>query len=72
MVRGFNQKRSHEFEHTRAICYNILAVNRDPKKPFPAIEKFWPLSTDEEIDMDAEEKRLLGILEKFKKDKPYK
>lgn len=72
MVRGFNQKRSHEFEHTRAICYHILAVNRDPKKPFPSIEKFWPLSTDDAIDEQAEEKRLLAILDKFKKGKLYK
>lgn len=72
MVRGFNQKRSHEFEHTRAICYNILAVNRDPKKPFPTIEKFWPLSTDEAVDEQAEEKRLLAILDKFKQGKLYK
>lgn len=66
MVRGFNQKRAHEFEHTRAICYHIVAVNRDPNKSFPTIEKFWSLSTDEVIDEKAEEARLQAILDKYK------
>ncbi len=52
----------------------IAAVNRDPKKVFPTIEKFWPLPTDKDgsVDEKAEEKRLMGILEKFKQGKLYK
>jgi len=75
-VRGFSKKRSHDFEHTRAIVYNILAVNRDPKKPFPAIEKLWPLPTDDiesmEEEKEKEGKRLWEKLQKFKKEKLYK
>jgi len=60
MARGYNKRRSQEFEHTRAICYHIVAVNRDPKKVFPKIEKFWPLPSDDDSlpDEDAEYKRL--------------
>lgn len=72
LVRGYNQARAYQFEHTRAICYTVLSVNRDPKKPFPTMEKYWPLPTDDVVDEKAEEKRLLGILEKFKKGKLYK
>jgi len=51
----------------------IAGVNRDPKKVFPSIEKFWPLPTDDDgIDDKSEEKRLMGILEKFKQGKLYK
>lgn len=70
-VRGFNKKRSREFEHTRSICYHIVAVNRDPKKPFPKIEKFWPLPTDDENapSEQQEYKRLKEKLNKFKQGK---
>lgn len=71
-MKGFATKRSHEFEHTRAIVYNNIAINRDPKKPFPTIDKFWPLPTDNneasEIENEAEGKRLLEKLQKFKKE----
>lgn len=71
MAKGYNRRRSLEFEHTRAICYHIVAVNRDPKKPFPKIEKFWPLPTDDDNapDEQAEYKRLRGILDKYKQSK---
>ena len=73
MVRGFNRKMSHEYEHTRALCYMYASVNRDPKKAWPSIQKFWPLPTDEDsaIDEKAEEKRLMGIMEQFKQGKLY-
>lgn len=71
MVRGYDQRRSHEFEHTRAICYHIVAVNRDPKKAFPTMEKFWPLPSDKEgaEDEDTEYKRLKERLSNYKKGK---
>jgi len=60
-----------EFEHTRALCYHIIAVNRDPKKPFPTMQKFWPLPTDADNlqDEQTEYKRLKGILNKYKQGK---
>lgn len=74
--RGFAIKRSHAFEHTRAVVYNNAALNRDPKKAFPTIEKFWPLPTDDadagESDMENEGKRLHDKLQHFIKNKMHK
>jgi hypothetical protein len=71
MTRGYNKRRSLDFEHTRAICYHVVAVNRDPKKPFPTIQKFWELPTDKDNlpDEETEYKRLRGLLDKYKKGK---
>lgn len=75
-LRGFANRRSHDFEHTRAIVYYQLMVNRDPKKPFPSMEKFWPLRTDDtegiESDEEEEGKRLYEKLQKFKKERGLK
>lgn len=74
--RGFAIKRSHDFEHTRAIVYNSAAIHRDPKKAFPKIEKFWPLPTDdlEAIEKADEEEgdRLKEKLDAFKKKYMHK
>lgn len=71
MSRGYNKRRSQDFEHTRLICYHIVAVNRDPKKPFPTVQKFMPLPTDDDNlpNEDEEYKRLKGILNKYKQGK---
>jgi len=71
LCKGFFRRRSHDFEHTRAICYHIAAVNRDPKKPFPSIAKYWPLPTDDDgqLDDQTEYKRLKGILAQYKQGK---
>lgn len=65
---AFYKKQSKDYGHTRAICYYIAAVNRDPKKSFPSIEKFWPLPHDDENAPDEQEeyKRLRGALDRFK------
>lgn len=71
MVRAYNKDRSRQFEHTRAICYYIAAVNRDPKKSFPTIEKFWPLPSDSDgaPSEEAEYKRLKDRLNQYKQSK---
>lgn len=43
---AFNKRTARQYEHTRVICYYIAAANRDPKKSFPSLQKFWPLPTD--------------------------
>jgi hypothetical protein len=43
---GFQIRKAREMEPYRLIAYCTLAANRDPKKPFPTIDKFWPLYTD--------------------------
>lgn len=61
-MAGYFKRRSREFEHTRAICWTIAAVNRDPKKKMPEVTKWWPLPTDEKVERDVE-----GIKEKLKR-----
>lgn len=61
---------SKQFEHTRAISYMIAAANRDPKRSFPTIEKWWPLPTDGETmkRLDSERaKRIMELYEQAKK-----
>jgi hypothetical protein len=74
MARGYNRRRSQAFEHTRAICYHIAAVNRDPKKSFPTMQKYWPLPTDEDSEPDeqTEYKRLKSLLNNYKQGKLQK
>lgn len=55
-VTGYFTRLSKEYEHTRAICYVIASVNRDPKKRMPPINKFWPLPTDEEYSAPTAER----------------
>lgn len=73
-VRGHNIKRAHDFEHTRALVYSNYAINRDPKKAFPSIEKFWPLPTDGDTaaEEQSEGDRLYQKLQKFKKENLHK
>lgn len=70
--RGHGIKRSHEFEHTRAIVYHFISVHRDPNKPFPSMEKFWPLPTDDHDIDENDAKRLEEKLEKFIKEKLHR
>lgn len=74
LAGGYARRRSHEFEHTRAVCYHIVAVNRDPKKSFPTMQKYWPLPTDEdgELDEQSEYKRLKSLLNNYKQGKLQK
>lgn len=55
MSRGYDKKRSLEFEHTRVICYTLAAVNRSSEKAFPTMNEFWPLPTDEEAVKETKE-----------------
>jgi hypothetical protein len=59
------RRRSMEFEHTRAICYYMVAVNRDPKKALPTMEKFWPLPTDDKKHEDISKDRAAEIRRKY-------
>lgn len=71
-LQGFADRRSREFEHTRAIVYYTVMVNRDPDRPFPTIEEFWPLHTDDieglEEEKQKEGSRLLEQLKAFKEN----
>lgn len=66
MHEGYSKRRSFQWEHTRAILYGYCAVNRDPKKKFPSIQQFMPLSTDAEVDEQTEGKRLQAHIDKYK------
>lgn len=46
-ISGFLKGKTKQYEHTRAICYTIASVNRDPKKRMPPVDKWWPLPTDD-------------------------
>lgn len=48
-ITGYYNKKNREYDHTRMICWYIVAVNRDPKKKMPAPNKFWPLPFDEDF-----------------------
>lgn len=52
-AKGYAMKRSHESENARVITYTLMSVYRNPDKPLPPIEKFWPLPTD---DLEAIER----------------
>lgn len=56
-MRAYNRMRANQFEHTRVIVYTLASANRDPKKPWPSIEEFWPLPTDK----DGAKKEKKGI-----------
>lgn len=73
MERGFLYRLAKDWEQTRLIAYNILAVNRNPKKYFPSITEYLPLYTDEdskENDGDRE-KKLLEVMRKHKSGELY-
>lgn len=48
-VQGYRNGVIEQWRMTRQTVYTIAAVNRNPKKPFPAIEKFLPLPGDDEL-----------------------
>lgn len=68
-VEAHNRKVSKDFEHTRAICYYVAASNRDPKKSFPSIQKFWPLPTDGDTMQKLDADRAAKIREMYDKAK---
>lgn len=70
MCRGHEIKRSHDFEHTRAIVYALAASNWDPKKSMPTLQKFWPLLTDgdgETAEKDDLNERRARLVEYYNK-----
>lgn len=71
MMEGYSLRRTHDFEHTRAICYYQAAANWDTKKsPLPSIEKFWPLDTDEVKESKNDDYEYLKeLMEKAKLNK---
>jgi hypothetical protein len=68
-IEAMHLKKSKEFEHTRAICWYIAGSNRDPKKSFPSLQKFWPLPTDENTMKVLDEQRRKEIFEKYEQAK---
>lgn len=66
MLGGWEKRNSMKWEHTRVIAYNILAVNRDPKKSFPSLKEYMPLRTDPEIDEDSEAARMQRLMDEYK------
>jgi hypothetical protein len=56
IINGYHQRNIDEWKRTRVVAYSIAAANRNPKKPFPSIEKFMPLPGDDEA-MKAKAKR---------------
>lgn len=66
MLEGWQIKNSRHWEHTRVIAYNILAVNRDPKKRFPSIQEYMPLPTDVVVNEDAEADRMQKKMDEYK------
>lgn len=68
MSRGFERRRSQEFEHTRVIVYTMAQVNSTKK--LPAMEKFWPLLTDEVEEVEDLNKYAANLLEMYKSKFP--
>lgn len=60
-VRGYDLKRSHEFENTRAICFYSIMPYVEKKDRVP-MEEFWPLPTDRKIDKAVENDQLLNLI----------
>lgn len=66
MLKGWEKRSSREWEHTRLVAWNILAVNRDPKKNFPSIAEYIPLPTDVKIDENSEALRMQKAMDDHK------
>lgn len=66
MLEGWEQRNARRWEQTRVIAYNILAVNRDPKKGFPSIKEYMPLRSDPVIDEQSEAARLQKVMDDYK------
>lgn len=65
MCRGYERRRSHEFEHTRVITYMIAQVNST--KPLGNMEKWWPLLTDEKEHIEDLNKYAEDLLSEYKR-----
>lgn len=48
--RGYNIKRSYEFEHTRAIAYYSCAPHSEQINRI-GLHEFWPLMTDGKVEV---------------------
>lgn len=66
MLDGWEMRNSMKWEHTRVIAYNILVINRDPKKPFPSMKEYMALPTDPEIDEGTEAARMQKLMDDYK------
>jgi len=66
MLMGWVTRQCKQWEQTRIIAYNILAVNRNPKKNFPTITEYMPLPTDPKVDMESEAARMQEVMDKYK------
>ena len=68
-IESYHKRSIKAFEHTRAICYYVAASNRDPKKAFPTMQKFWPLPTDEKNTRTLDKTRAEEIKAKYEQAK---
>lgn len=65
MSRGYDKKRSLEFEHTRVICW-MIALSTGSKEVPRSMQDFWRLPTDENAieeekeDLNALQARLMA------------
>lgn len=57
VMNGYYQRGTDDWKRSRVVAYSIAAANRNPKKPFPSIEKFMPLPGDDEMMKDKAKRR---------------
>jgi len=55
---GLKKTQLRQWEHTRAINYMVYKANADPKKPIKPIQAFWPLPTDQKVEVVRTRKRI--------------
>ncbi len=78
MYEGYQVKRCHDFEHTRALWYIQVRCNWDSEKGVcPPVHELWPLPTDDEErstikeSADAEFAHLMALMEAAEKNVLY-
>lgn len=58
-MKGFNNNRWVEWQHTRLISYNIYAsIPRKKNQSIMSIEKFFPLPTDKKVKFMASQEEM--------------
>jgi len=67
-VKGYDNKKWKEWEHTRLISYTIASTKRT-KKRLPSMRKWMPLPTDKSTDRTFDEDKMNAVFEALKNKK---
>ena len=71
MKRGFYERLTLDYQHTRAIAYSIWFSNVPPAKR-PPMHEWWPLSTDGDVIEQEKEEIEEAIAKGLENVKRYK